>query len=191
MKPVRLPILALLAALALASAAPAAFAGDRAHLESLRDGDMKKLTFHPAPKPVSDTAFSDLDGDTHTLSDFEGKIVLLNFWATWCAPCREEMPSLDALNAELGGPEFEVVTIATGRNPPQGIRRFFAEENIETLPMFTDGKQRLAREMAVLGLPISVVLDREGREIARLRGDADWNSDSAQAIFLSLIDPGT
>jgi thiol-disulfide isomerase/thioredoxin len=174
---------------ALACVAAPLYAADTAHLETLREGDMKKLTFHAAPKAVSDVSFGDLDGGSHSLADFEGKIVLLNFWATWCAPCREEMPSLDALNAALGGNDFEVVTVATGRNPPQGIRRFFEQENIATLPMFTDARQELAREMAVLGLPITVILDRQGREIARLRGDADWNSESARAIVLSLIDP--
>jgi len=181
-------ILAVLA-LTLAPLAAAAQADPDA-IAPLREGDMKKLVVHPAPQDVADAEFSDIDGGSHRLSDFRGKVVLVNFWATWCAPCREEMPALDALQAELGGADFEVVTIATGRNAPQAIRRFFDETGVQNLPTYTDPDQALARQMAVLGLPISVVLNRDGQEIARLRGDADWASESAQAIFLALIGEG-
>lgn len=100
------------------------------------------------------------------------------------------MPSLDALNAELGGEDFAVVPVATGRNAVPGIRKFFDEEGIETLPILLDPKQKLARDMAVLGLPITVILNPEGQEIARLRGDADWASDSAKAIVAALLEDG-
>ena len=162
-------------------------AADLETLNALRDGDMKKLNFHSAPKPVSGQAFTTKDGDAHTLADWQGKVVLLNFWATWCAPCRHEMPALDALQAELGGDAFEVVTLATGRNAVPGIERFFQDENIQNLPILLDPRQAVAREMAVLGLPITVILNREGQEIARLRGDAEWNSASAKAILKALI----
>ena len=94
---------------------------------------------------------------------------------------------LDALQTEFGGERFEVVTVATGRNSVQGIRRFFEEVEVANLPVLLDPKQELAREMGVFGLPITVILDREGREIARLRGEADWESDSAKAIVAALI----
>lgn len=94
---------------------------------------------------------------------------------------------LDALQAEFGGEDFEVVTIATGRNAIPGITRFFDEVGVKRLPVLLDPKQELAREMAVLGLPITVILNREGQEIARLRGDAEWDSDSARAIIAALI----
>lgn len=156
-------------------------------LEALRDGSLKKLVFLSEPKETSQVVFSDPDGGEHQLSDWRGKYVLVNFWATWCAPCRAEMPSLNALQAEFGGDDFEVVTIATGRNTLTGIKKFFAEQEITNLPILLDPKQQLAREMAVLGLPISVLLDPEGREIARLRGDAEWYSDSARAIISALL----
>jgi len=171
--------------LALALGANAA---DLETLNALRMGDMKKLNFHAEPVAVSDAVFTDRDGAEFTLADWQGKIVLLNFWATWCAPCRHEMPSLDALQGELGGDAFEVVTLATGRNAVPGIERFFEEESIVNLPILLDPKQAVAREMAVLGLPITVILNREGQEIARLRGDALWDSDSAKAILRALID---
>ena len=97
---------------------------------------------------------------------------------------------LDNLQAEFGGEDFEVVTIATGRNDVTGIRRFFEETEVTRLPILLDPRSELAREMAVLGLPITVVLDREGREIARMRGDAEWDSDSAKAIVAALLAGG-
>ncbi len=171
---------------ALAMGANAALAADTAQLEAMRDGTIKKLQFHSAPKPVSDTAFDLEGGGKGQLSDYEGKYTLVNFWATWCAPCRKEMPSLANLQAELGGSAFEVVTIATGRNNPAGIRRFFEEEGVVGLPQHLDPNGALARDMAVLGLPITVILDPQGQEIARLRGDAEWDSESAKAIIRAL-----
>lgn len=176
--------------LALMLGANAAIAADTATLEGLREGDMKKLIFHAEPEPVPDTAFQLADGAGEArLSDWRGKYVLLNFWATWCAPCRKEMPMLAALQEEFGGERFEVLTIATGRNNPAGIVKFFDEIGVTNLPRHQDPKQALAREMAIFGLPITVILDPEGREIARLRGDAHWDSDSAKAIIAALVAP--
>jgi len=160
---------------------------DTAALEALREGDMRKLIFHAAPMAASDATFETAQGGETSLAAYRGQYVLLNFWATWCAPCREEMPSLNRLQTELGGADFQVVTVATGRNPPPAIRRFFEETGVDVLPRHRDPQQRLAREMAVLGLPISVILNPEGQEIARLRGDAHWDSDSAKAIVRALI----
>ncbi len=174
---------------ALALGANAGFA-DTARLEALRQGDMKKLVFWDAPQAVSDQAFTTESGGKMRLADLRGKYLLVNFWATWCAPCRKEMPSLEALHEEFGGDSFAVVTIATGRNSETGIRRFFEEVGVDALPRHTDPKSALARDMAVLGLPISVLIDPEGREIARLRGDADWNSESARAIVAALTGAG-
>ena len=158
-------------------------------LAALREGDMKKLNFHSTPKPVSQAAFIREDGGDGRLSDYEGRFVLLNFWATWCAPCRKEMPMLAALQSEYGGERFEVVTLATGRNPQPAIEAFFEEIGVDNLPLHRDPKQAVAGEMGVLGLPITVIVDPHGREIARLQGEADWNSDSARALIKALIAP--
>ncbi|MBY6056240.1 TlpA disulfide reductase family protein [Leisingera daeponensis] len=174
--------------MALTLGANAAAAADPALLEGLRDGSMKKLVVHAEPKPVSAAAFDLADGaGTATLADYHGKVVLLNFWATWCAPCRKEMPQLEELQQEFGGEDFQVLTIATGRNSPAGIQKFFDENGINSLPRHQDPKQALAREMAVIGLPITVLLDRDGNEVARLLGDAEWDSDSAKAIVQAMI----
>ena len=102
---------------------------------------------------VSQTVFTDPEGGEHTLADYAGQAVLLNFWATWCAPCREEMPALNALQKELGGEDFQVVTIASGRNPQPAIDKFFAEAEIDALPVLLDPRQKLAREFGVLAMP--------------------------------------
>lgn len=160
---------------------------DIATLEALREGSMKKLAFAAEPAEVSQAVFTDPAGGEYRLGDWQGKYVLVNFWATWCAPCRKELPALDALNRDFGGDRFAVVTIATGRNPLPAIERLFAEVGVESLPILLDPKQVLARETGVLGLPVTLVLDPEGREIARMSGDAEWNSDSARAIVEALL----
>ncbi|MCM2563011.1 TlpA family protein disulfide reductase [Lutimaribacter sp. EGI FJ00015] len=160
---------------------------NRAEIEALRTGDMKKLQFHPAPKAVPAIAFDSESGEEAQLSDYNGKLVVVNFWATWCAPCRKEMPMLDALQDELGGDNFEVVTIATGRNAPQAMKAFFDEVGVKHLPLHRDANSALARGMGVLGLPVTLILSPEGGELARLTGDADWSSDSAKAILTAMI----
>jgi thiol-disulfide isomerase/thioredoxin len=162
-------------------------AADVAALEGLREGDMKKLVFHADPKPLPQAEFTDLAGAPHSMADYAGKWVVLNFWATWCAPCRQEMPTLSALQAEMGGDDLAVVTLATGRNPPQAITRFFEEAGVANLPDYIDPTHNLARPMGVMGLPVTVIVDPEGREVARLMGEATWNGDSAKAILGALI----
>ena len=98
---------------------------------------------------------------------------------------------LSELQSEFGGDSFEVVTIATGRNSPQGMKKFFDEVGVTTLPLHTDPKSAMARDMAVLGLPVTVILNPAGEEIARMRGDAEWNSESAKAIITSLLEAGS
>ncbi|SNR37606.1 TlpA family protein disulfide reductase [Puniceibacterium sediminis] len=161
---------------------------------ALREGDMKKMNFHSVPKAVGTSQFTGFDQKPLSLADYQlsladyqGKWVLLNFWATWCAPCRKEMPMLSELQTELGGENFEVVTIATGRNPPSAMQKFFNEIRVTNLPLHRDPKSLLAREMGVLGLPITVIINPEGQEVGRLQGDAEWSSDSAKAMLRALI----
>jgi thiol-disulfide isomerase/thioredoxin len=156
-------------------------------LSTLLTGEMRGLVIHDAPVAASTAPFETADGGTAALADYAGQIVLLNFWATWCAPCREEMPSLQTLQNSFGGDRFQVVTLATGRNPPQAIARFFDEIGVTTLPQHRDINQQIAREMGVFGLPITVILNAEGQEIARLRGDAHWDSPEAFAVIEALL----
>ncbi|SHH62616.1 TlpA family protein disulfide reductase [Marivita hallyeonensis] len=160
---------------------------DLSAAEAMRQGDMKKLTFHSEAQQAGTAEFTTFEGEPVSLADYHGKWVLLNFWATWCAPCRKEMPMLSELQTEFGGEDFEVVTIATGRNPPPAMKTFFDEIGVGNLPLHRDPKSGLAREMGVLGLPITVILNPEGQEVARLRGDADWASDNAKAILRTIL----
>ena len=185
--------IAAVAFLALRGAGDAASANgaplehEPAEMQALLDGSMKKLTFHSAAKPVPEAIFLTEEGGEATLADYQGKYLLVNFWATWCAPCRKEMPMLAALQSEYGGENFEVLTIATGRNPPPAMKAFFAEIGVDNLPLHRDPKQVVARAMGVAGLPVSVLIDPEGREIARMLGDAEWDSPSARAMIEALI----
>lgn len=176
---------------ALAVLANPVGAADWSAVEALREGDMKKLAFSSEPSALPDIAVMDAADAPRSLADYRGEWMVLNFWATWCAPCRKEMPTLAALQERFAAAPLSVVTVATGRNSPAAIRRFFDEIGVETLPEYRDPKQELARAMGILGLPITLIVDPEGREVARLPGDALWDSDSAVAILEALIEGGS
>ncbi|WP_339108479.1 TlpA disulfide reductase family protein [Thioclava sp. GXIMD4216] len=169
---------------ALALGANAAMA---AELDPLKTGEMQKLVTYNAPIDLPELEFQDEGGKTHHLSDYRGKVVVVNFWATWCVPCREEMPALEKLQKTIGGKDLAVVTIASGRNPPEKIDRFFADIGVENLPKFTDKSQHAARSLGVLGLPVTLIVNREGQEIARLIGGADWAGTDAQTLLRAVI----
>ena len=191
LRPMRAVFLYTAVALGANLAAAPAAAFDRAAIEALREGDMRKLAFHAEPREVPlSQVMRDASDAEHSLSDWQGKWVVLNFWATWCAPCRHEMPALDRLEAEFGGDAFAVLPLATGRNPVPAIERFYEETDLANLPILRDPTQALSRQMGVLGLPVTVILDPEGREVARLTGDAEWDSDSARAIVAALLAGG-
>ena len=135
-------------------------------------------------------AVETVDHGPFDLAAQRGQWVVVNFWATWCAPCRHEMPGLDRLNAEMGGEDFAVVTVATGRNAVPGIRKFFAEAEVTTLPGLRDPKSALARKAGVMGLPVTLVLNPEGQEVARLIGDAEWDAPEAKAALAALMAGG-
>ena len=141
-----------------------------------------KLPFARAtkPKPVPELRFNDADGRAHTLADFRGKLVLLNIWATWCEPCREEMPALDRLQAKLGGERFLVVALSVDQQGPAIARRFYAETGIKALPLYIDPTAKAAFTVDAAGLPASLLIDRQGREIGRHLGAVKW--DDAEVV---------
>ena len=168
--------------LALAVATPA-LALDPA----LLTGEMEGLETGEAYAP-SVTGFTRPDGSVGDLSDYAGKVVVLNFWATWCGPCREEMPSLQALQDELGGEDFEVVTMAFGRHNPMAMQKFWDDTGVRDLPLHLDARTEFARCLGVRGLPHTLVLDRGGEVVAQLVGGADWAAPETLAVMRALIE---
>src|SRR5262249_14145992 len=114
-------------------------------------GRPKNFVMHDAPKPVAAIKLDDAQGQSRNLADFKGKVVLLNIWATWCGPCRKEMPALDRLQAELGGPDFEVVALSIDRGGMDAVRKFFADIGIRNLAMYLDSSGQALRTLSALG----------------------------------------
>jgi thiol-disulfide isomerase/thioredoxin len=150
-------------------------------------GGMTKLVRAAEPKPLPETAFQDEAGRTKSLADWKGKVVLVNLWATWCAPCKLEMPSLSRLQAQLGGADFAVLPISLDRQGVELPRKFLASNNLGNLPLLIDPTAGLAGKLDAIGLPASLILDREGREIARLLGPAEWDSAPAIEVIRAAI----
>lgn len=134
-------------------------------------------TVHPTPRPLPDIEFKDRDGKELRLSNFKGKVVLLNVWATWCPPCRREMPTLDKLQGELGGKDFEVMALSIDRAGVHAVEAFFMEIGVKHLRLYIDQSMAAMRKLAVVGLPTTLLIDREGREVWRYAGAAEWDSD--------------
>lgn len=155
-------------------------------LDALRQGEMRNFNLID-PVPVPDVPVQSLDGQEMRIADLKGKVVLLNFWATWCVPCKTEMPALDRLEKSLGGETFAVIPVATGRQAPASIEKFFSEAKIESLPIWIDSKPPLARAMGVSGLPTTLLIDKTGNERGRLVGPAEWDSPEARALIEALI----
>lgn len=133
------------------------------------------------------TAFRDAQGGSVSLRDFRGKVVVLNFWATWCPPCVREMPSLDRLQAELGGPAFEVVAVSTDRGAMDGLRAFYDQHGIEHLALYQDPGMAFARAVGVKGLPTTYILDHDGTVLGTHTGYADWQYPDLVAWFKTRI----
>ena len=139
------------------------------------------------PKPVPDLTFLDAAGDEVSLADFEGELVVLNLWATWCAPCRREMPSLDRLQARFGDDGLEVIALSLDRGDVAKVRAFFEELGISSLALYHDPTARAGRELGAPGLPTTIVIDRTGQEVGRLLGPAEWDSDEALTVIRALL----
>jgi thiol-disulfide isomerase/thioredoxin len=129
-----------------------------------------------APKPIPELRFVDAKGQSHTLADFRGKVVLLNIWATWCEPCRKEMPALDRLQAQMGGERFQVVPLSVDQQGLPIAQRFYAEIGIKALPLYIDPTAKAAFTLDAAGLPVTLLVDRAGREIGRHLGAVSWDS---------------
>ena len=143
-------------------------------------GEVAALTITKQPKPVTPLAFNGPEGQQETLDGFKGRVVLLNLWATWCVPCRQEMPALDRLEAKLGGPDFQVVAVNIDTTRLDKPKAFLNEVGVKALPFYSDPKAdvfyRLKQAGKVVGLPTTILIDRNGCEIGTLAGPALWDS---------------
>lgn len=147
----------------------------------------QKFAVQETPQPLPEIQFQDGDGQPKTLADFSGKVVLLNIWATWCAPCRKEMPTLDRLQAKLGGPDFDVVALSMDRGGSDKVKKFFAEIGIEHLALNIDTSGKAMFALGALGLPMTLLIDRQGKELGRLIGPAGWDSPEMVAFIHSYF----
>ena len=150
-------------------------------------GQMINFTLSDNLKPAPAVAFVDAGGAERTLADFQGKVVLVNLWATWCAPCLREMPALDRLNAKLGGDDFLVLALAQERKGLEAVKAFLDKHDIRSLAAYVDQPMNATRAFGAFGLPASVLLDREGSELGRLVGPAEWDSPEAVALMRHFI----
>jgi thiol-disulfide isomerase/thioredoxin len=155
-------------------------------LKEARTGDMNKLIIHKEPRPRLERPFQTETGASKTIADFEGKVMVVNFWATWCPPCRKEMPSIDRLHAAIDGPEFGVIAISLDRADVEKIETFFMSVNVKNLRIYREPTLRMGTEGGILGMPITLILDRQGREVARLQGEAEWDAPEAQQMIRDI-----
>jgi thiol-disulfide isomerase/thioredoxin len=132
--------------------------------------------------------FIDGAGNTRTLADYRGQGVVLNFWATWCPPCVREMPSLDRLRTTLGADDIAVLAVSGDRGGAPVVESFYKEHDIKNLPVLVDDGLRSARARKIAGLPTTLIIDREGRELGRLAGAAEWDAPEAVSFIRSCID---
>ena len=159
----------------------------------LAHGEVAALTMATAPLRLPDLAFEDAEGKPRKLSEWRGKTVLVNLWATWCVPCRKEMPALDSLQAKLGGKDFEVVAVNIDTRDPEKPKNFLKEANLTRLGYFADSKAKVFQDLKsigkALGMPTSVLVDGQGCEIANLAGPAEWASDDAIKLIKAAMEP--
>jgi thiol-disulfide isomerase/thioredoxin len=162
-------------------------------LAPLAQGEVAALAMATSPLRLPDLAFEDAGGKPRKLSDWRGRTVLVNLWATWCVPCRKEMPALEALQARLGGPDFEVVAVNIDTRDPQKPMNFLKEAHLTRLGYFSDQKAKVFQDLKeigrALGMPTSVLVDGHGCEIGTIAGPAQWDSDDAVKLIEAAVKP--
>jgi thiol-disulfide isomerase/thioredoxin len=167
--------------------AQTATAAPQAVTRDLATGALAAFLVKSERKPVADTAFQDAAGKPVKLSDFKGKVVLVNLWATWCAPCRKEMPDLAKLQKELGSDQFEVVAISVDRKGVEASSAFLKETGAENLKLYVEPTIEILNQLQAIGLPATLLIDRQGREIGRLLGPAAWSGPEAYALINAAL----
>jgi thiol-disulfide isomerase/thioredoxin len=183
-----------IAGLAGNPATPAQCADARAvsqRLAPLARGEVAALTVAANPQPLPALAFHDAQGQRKTLADWRGRTVLLNLWATWCVPCRKEMPALDALQAKLGAPAFEVVAVNIDTRDPEKPKTWLRDNGVDRLAYYADPQAKVFQDLKAVGkafgMPTTVLIGPSGCEIASLAGPAEWASEDALKLIESAL----
>ena len=152
-----------------------------------KTGQMAAFVKKKAPAAVADITFNDGAGKERKLSDFKGKTILLNLWATWCAPCREEMPSLDRLQMALGSDKFEVVALSLDRKGAEASKKFLDEVKATNLKLYIDATAKQGTALGLVGMPTTLLIDADGKELGRLTGPAVWDSEEAKKLIEAAL----
>jgi thiol-disulfide isomerase/thioredoxin len=164
-------------------------------ISPLAHGEVAALTMATTPLKLPDLTFDDAEGKPKKLSDWRGKTVLVNLWATWCVPCRKEMPALDRLQTKLGGKDFEVVAINIDTRDPEKPKNFLKDAKLTGLGYFNDEKAKVFQDLKgigrALGMPTSVLVDGQGCEIATIAGPAEWDSEDAVKLITAATTTGS
>lgn len=173
------------------TSAPASGTADASGgLRAYAKGQMSTFVPAKSPKDLPDFILKDGSAGDKTMADWKGRVVLLNLWATWCAPCRHEMPSLDRLQAKLGGEDFEVVAASIDKSAADKPKKFLNEIKAESLNFYHDPTAKLGHKLKAYGMPTTLLIDRNGQEIGRLVGPAEWDSEDALALLRAVINGG-
>ena len=153
----------------------------------LSQGEMIKFVFKREPEALGDIAFVDGTGAAKTLADFKGRVVLLNVWATWCVPCRKEMPALDRLQKDLGSDKFEVVALSVDRGGVEASRKFLNSISVSSLKLYVDPTAKMSSPLKIIGMPTTLLINADGKEVGRLTGEAAWDSDDAKKLIKAVM----
>ena len=163
-------------------------------VEPYTRGEVAAVNVAKSPLKVPNLAFEDAAGKKLTLADFKGKTVLLNLWATWCVPCRKEMPTLDALEQKLGGPDFQVVAVNIDTRDPDKPKAFLKDIGVHNLAYYADPSAKSFQDLKAVGrafgMPTTLLIDPNGCEIGTIAGPAEWASDDAVKLIKAALGKG-
>ena len=159
-----------------------------ANISFAEKNEVNKFLFHENSQQLKKLNVLDINDNEINIINKDTDIMLINFWATWCSPCTKEMPSLNELQSKFDTKNLKIVTVATGRNNPNKILAFFKKYNLSNLENYRDPKGKLALELGVIGLPFSVIISKEKRNIGQLIGPIDWSKKEVEDLFIELVE---
>ncbi|WP_219821614.1 TlpA family protein disulfide reductase [Sneathiella aquimaris] len=152
---------------------------------------LEVMSLYEKPRSLNPISFTDVESSDLDLSHWRGKFVLLNIWATWCAPCREEMPTLDNLQRQLGGKNFEVVALSIDQAGVPAIQKFYTKIGIKHLAIYVDQTMKASTDLQTYGIPTTLLISPEGHELGRLVGPATWDNPEMLTFLRRIVNPKT